>query len=318
MKKQLLFALALSGVASFTFTACHDDDDEEGPKTYVMDYSTPKVNTTGAFDMIANKTGVSTFTLSDGLGYSDVYFFSTDGAKVKEYATQSESLTLSEAALDSIYTTYYGGFFPTWFMSGDSTEWFVPYSGTYHSGNGALLCNPGLVCRALFSKHIQADMSAALSLLLLDEIEGLYVNTTSIYELLEEGEGNAELREEIGIAELPKNSRIEFVVYGYIDSFSFNSFSSFLGALKSGATQVANGGKAGTPIVLAETDANGKTTVKVKDWTYVNLDNIDDCYLFEAYIRIVDANGKTIDTYDLNNSYLNYVLVDDITYGAKF
>lgn len=318
MKKHLLFALALTCATSFTLTACHDDDDDEGPKTYVMDYSKPKVNTTGAFDMIANKTGVSTFTLSDALGYSDVYFFSTDGAKVKEYATQSADLTLSEAALDSIYTTYYGGFFPTWFMSGDSTEWFAPYSRTYKSGNGALLCNPGLVCRALFSKHIQVDLTAALSMLLLDEIEGLYVNTTSIYELFEEEEGNAELRAELGIADLPANSRIEFVVYGYVDSFSFNSFSTFLSTLKDGASQIASGGHEGTPVVLAETDADGKTTVKVKDWTYVDLDNIDDCYLFEAYIRIVDANGKTIDTYDMNNSYLNYVLVDDITYGAKF
>lgn len=314
MKKYFLLALTC---LAFTFTACHDDDDEEGDKDYVMSYETPKVNTTGVFDMIANTTGVSTFTLSDALGYSDIYFFSNDGAKVKEYALQAGDLTLSQATLDSICQSFYGGFYPTWFEANDEEEWFTPYNGTFHSGNGALLCNPGLVCRSFFSKHIQLDMSAGMSALLLKEIKCLYVNTTSVYELFEDKEGNAELREGLEIVDLPKNSRIEFVVYGYIDSFRFNDFKSFFSALKGGATQVANGGKEGTPLTIAETDANGKTTVKVKDWTRVDLSDIDDCYLFEAYLRVVDANGKTIDTYDLNHSYLNYILVDDITYKGR-
>lgn len=314
MKKYLLIALS---TFALTFTACHDDDDEEGSGDYVMSYETPKVNTTGIFDMIANTTGVSTFTFSDAMNYSDLYFFSNNGQMVKDYATQSADLSLTGAALDSLFGTYFGGFYPTWYAANDEEQWFTPYNETYHSGNGALICNPGLVCRALFSKHMQADLSTAMSYILLKDIKCLYINTTSIYKLFEEEEGNAELRKELEIADLPANSRIEFLVYGYVDSFRFNDFKSFLSALKGGATQVASGGKAGTAVTVAETDANGKTTVKVKDWTRVDLGNISDCYLFEAYLRIVDNNGKTIDTYDLNGSWLNYILVDDITYNGR-
>ncbi|MBP5365577.1 MAG: hypothetical protein J6Y82_06610 [Bacteroidales bacterium] len=318
MKKHLLFALALTCGASLLLTSCHKDDDEDDDSDYVADYSSPKVNTNVFFDKIAGSTGVSTFVFSDVNGNTDIYHYNIDGPLVK--ALVDEGLTLNAEIIDSIGNNFYGGFCPTWYAANDEDSYFTPRCGTYHSGSGALLCNPGEYCRAIFSKHMTVDFAALTSYLTLKSIKKLYVALPDTYTaLLDTAQ---EYRDDLEIAQLPKNTRIEFLVYGYVDSFRFNDFKSFLTAVQSGAKQAGQGGVKSQTITLAETDANGKVTL-LDGWAELDLtqNGVDDCYIYEAYIRVVDTTtGKESTTYTISNdvnTYLGYVLVDDITYASK-
>lgn len=325
MKKHLLFALALS-CAAFSLTACHDDDDEngDGGSDYIADYTNPKVNTNYAFDKIAGASGVSTFTFSDAQGYTDVYHYSTDGNSVKNYVT--EECKLPTSSIDSLSGSYYGGFYNTWFTADNEDEWFTPINGTYHSGRkSALLCNPGTLCKAFFGKHLNFDLSTVLAKLTVGDAKCLYVCPTDIYSYLEPGADaedeqlKADNRDILGLEKLPANTRVEFTVYGYIESFRFTDWKSFLTEFKKIATdEIRSGGHKGTSVTIASADAEGKVTVN-KEWQKVDLSSIGHCYLFEAYLSLVDANGKAVEStvYDFANSYLNYVIVDDITYESK-
>ena len=76
--------------------------------------------------------------------------------------------------------------------------------------------------------------------------------------------------------------------------------------------------KAKNYAVLAKTDANGNWTVN-KNWQYVDLDDVEDYYVFECALQVVDpSTGKTVSSFSLEDygdgtNGLNYCMIDDIT-----
>mgnify|MGYP004508358355 CR=1 FL=1 len=309
MKKFLALACALACASAFT--ACHDDDNDDD-KDYVADYtSINAVSYIPGAQAAASKVGLNAFMLSDANGYTDVtcYMYADADSIVKVVP-----LTPSE----DFFNTFYGGFCPTAFEATDEA-WtpYVPANGAYHSGSGALVCNPGQLCRPLFTRrHFAADMSALTSALTMGDMEGLWVCPTAQYNKLTTADGLSEL----GISSSPKNVEIRFYVYAYIKSLSLGSWSTLVNMFKTNIS--SSDVRAKNYAVLAKTDANGVWTVN-KDWQYVDLDDVEDYYAFEASLAVVDAaTGKTVSTLSLENdgegeNKLNFCMVDDITCESK-
>lgn len=302
MKKFLTMAAVLA--LAFNFTACHDDDDDEDGD-YVADFtSCAKVSYVPGAQTAANKVGLNAFMLSDANGYTDVTaYMYADSAEVTTPYTVDETK----------FKNFYGGFCPTGFEADDETwDYFRPASGAYHSGTGALVCNPGSLCRPLFMRrHFAVDMSSLLSMISVGDMKGLYVAPTAAYNYLTTSDGLSTL----GITSSPKNVEIRFVVYAYIKTLSVSGWSSLLSMLKTNATN--SDVKSSSYAVLAKTDASGNWTVN-KDWQYVDLSDVEDYYVFEANLQVVDASGKTVSSfsledYDEGQNGLNYCMVDDIT-----
>lgn len=307
MKKFLALACALACASAFT--ACHDDDNDDD-KDYVADYtSINAVSYIPGAQTAANKVGLNAFMLSDAKGYTDVTsYMYADTTEIVAHLTPSEAW----------FENFYGGFCPTAFEATDEA-WtpYVPANGAYHSGSGALVCNPGQLCRPLFTRrHFAVGMSALTSALFVGDMEGLWVCPTAQYNKLTTADGLSEL----GISSSPKNVEIRFYVYAYIKSLSVGSWSTLVNMLKTNVS--SSDVRAKNYAVLAKTDANGAWTVN-KDWQYVDLDDVEDYYAFEASLAVVDATtGKTVSTLSLENdgegeNKLNFCMVDDITCESK-
>lgn len=366
MKKFLSIVVAAACLASMT-TACHDDDENEGQ--HVADYSDNLTVKTvpSMLSNVLNYAGTALYMLSDGT--SDVFHYTIlnegGGDKVINAISGAEtnvaedgegesydqtSGSLSKNSYKAVGESFYGGFTPTWLEASTTCNYdnvddgaysYVPISGSYKSST-ALICNPGDYCRALFCKNL-----TGLSLLTVKKIKGLYVQAPKVYSILKEITDNgkqayaaksdsaAAILDFLKIDSLPANTRIEFLVYGYSDGFSFSSFKQALEQVKNVAKDAAQGGVEGNPITLIETDDKGKVTNLLDDWAYLDLTianeegkKVSNCYLYEASIRVVDAKtGKKITTYEVTdnfmmsetpNSALNYVLVDNIAYETRW
>lgn len=301
MKKFLTMAAALA--FAFNLTACHDDDDDSD---YVADFTEVKAaSTIPGISTVGNYAGVHSYMLSDASGYTDIYTFTQSSVDTTEFP-----MTVKEDFAEG----WYGGMCPTWFTATDEETYFTPACGEFHSGTGCVIANPGTVCRALFSKHFAVDFQSALSFLMLEDIKGLYVCPTDAYNYLTTEEGRTELE----ITNPTSACKIQFCVYGYVDSFRFSNFKTFISALTGAAGSIGKGGKmCSNTVDLATFD--GSTWTVNKDWQYLDLEPIDDFYMFEAYIRVVDTNDKVITTFEVSDeNMLNYACIDDITYERKF
>ncbi len=308
MKKYLALACAFACAAALT--ACHDDDDDDD-SDYVSDFtSINKVSYIPGAQTAASKAGVNAFLLSDSQGKTDVAcYMYADTAEIVAPLTPDEDW----------FNNFYGGFCPTAFTA-DDEAWdpYRPITGSYHSGSGALVCNPGTLCRALyFRRHFGADMSSVLSQLFLGDMEKMYVCPTAQYKKLTTSDGLAEL----GISSSPSNIQIRFYVYGYIKSLSLSSWTAikdmFMTNIKDSDV------KSSSYAVLAETDANGNWSVAT-DWVELDLSDIEDYYVFECAMQVVDkTTGKSVSTFSLDDdtveggNYLNYCIVDDVTVENK-
>lgn len=303
MKKYIALASALA--LALTFTACHDDDDDDDDKDYVADFTTINSATfIPGLQNASNYAGLNSFMLSDKNGYTDVYSFTTSSVDTTQFPM---------AVTSEFGNGWQGGITPTWFSATDEESYFTPASGAFHSGTGALICNPGTIERAIFSKHFAIDFSTALAYLNLGDIEGLYVAPTDAYNYLTTEEG----RKALGITNPSSAVKIQFCVYGYIDSFRFSNLKQFISTIKGAAASIGKGGTISSKVIdLATFD--GTTWTVNKDWQYLDLDDLDDYYLFEGYIRVVDSNNKTTSAFAVSDdNMLNYCLIDDITWESK-
>lgn len=309
MKKYLALACALA-CASLPLSSCHDDDNDDDD--YVADFSSIKeVSYIPGAQTAANKVGLNAFMFSDANGYTDVtsYVVADSGEITTPYVIDAEK-----------FENYYGGFCPTTaYKASDTTEYrhFTPANGTFHSGSSALVCNPGTLCRAIFARrHFAVSMSAAMSAFFVGDMEGLWVAPTAAYEYLTTADGLKEL----GVTTSPANVEVRFVVYAYIKTLGVTGWQSLVSMFKTNASE--SDVKSKSYAVLAKTDVNGKWTVN-KEWQYVDLDDVEDYYIFEAALQVVDAaTGKTVSSFQLEDygdgqNGLNYCMVDDITCGSK-
>lgn len=316
MKKYLQMAMAAAVVAT-GMTACHNDDDGDG--NYVASFeSVAGLSTLPGMGYMAN-LGLYQYAMSDANGYTDAYIFTSApyGNLNSEEATDDPNAGTTSVDVTQLAESYYGGFCPTTFAANSDEDNYTPACGEYHSGNGALICNPGLACKALFSRHIGADLSTLMGFMSVGKkVLGLWVAPTTEMAYVdpvrfEEAKQKFELD---NVEPLPANTRIEFVVYGYVESFDLSNFKKAVKTIKDAGAGMASGGKLAAVVTLVSSDANGKVTVN-SDWQYVDLSGTK-AYLWEAALRVVDQNGKTVDSYSLTDEMTNYCLVDDITYES--
>lgn len=303
MKKYLALACALA-CASLPLTSCHDDGNDDD-SDYVAGFSSiKKVSYIPGAQTAANMVGLNAFLFSDANGYTDVasYFTLDSGVIETPYIITEER-----------FDKFYSGFCPSPYEATDDEKTFnVPINGTYHSGSSALVCIPGQLCRAIFTRrHFAADMDALASSLLVGDMKGLWVAPTSAYELLATDEGLKELE----LTNSPANVEVRFVVYAYIKTLALTNWQSLVDMFKTNAKE--SDVKSKSYAVLAKTDANGKWTVN-KEWQYVDLSDVEDYYIFEAALQVVDAaTGKTVSSFPFDESLLNSCIVDDITCESK-
>lgn len=294
MKKFFIFAVALA-CANFTLVACDDDDDddseEDSTTTIVADFTSGVTYDEALYSYATGIADVNTYIFTDADEVCDVYTYSTSEE------VDSES--------------WYGGFIPTWFTATDTaTSVYAPISGTFNSGSGALLCNPGTACRAMFMQHSSSDYSLS-SLLSSVTLAGIYVNNTWLYKAL--ANGDTDVLDEYEIDPLEAGQSITLVVNGYVSGdYSYDSFSSFFSSIASDATVLLTGGvQCENTVTLAECDSDGNVTV-LEDWTFIDLSDMADYKLIEVSI---ETDG--FDDDEELNDYLNIVLVDDITYASE-
>jgi len=324
MKKHLLFALGVACAAT-CLTACHDSDGSDDEDGYVANFYSPKISES-VFTKLLNYTGmgVYSYVLQDGgSGYVDVWHYNTLSSEdITSTGFDTTGVQLSHDYMDDLFQGFYGGFSPAWTSANDeenSLEYYLPISGTYHteSGSNALICNPGSVCKALFSKHLSGDFSALLAAMSVGKLQKLYVQPNKCYKALYDETFTSNYNG-IDVAALPANTKIVFQIYGYVDHFNVSSFKEAINTIKNAASATASGGKLGGEIVLAESDSNGKVTVNT-EWQELDLSSLEKYYLYEAYIKVINSTtGKDSEyTIDANtNTDLGYVWVDDITFES--
>lgn len=338
--------MAFALVAAFGFTACHDDDDDDDENSAtVSNFNQSATIGQSIFDNVTNKANLTTCYFTDGDEIADFYTFSTasvaDIAAMGTMNTDGKTCTLNQQGLslygegvdtdeECIDPVYAGGFCPTWFGATDNTP-YAPACGKFNNGNGALLCNPRMLLRPFFSRHMALDLTSLMSAIRKLKINSLYVCPSDVYNYIGKSDDDTPYDYE-GIAPeaLPADHQIQFVVYGYVNSFSINNIQSAISTLKGATSSVANGGTmCANPIVLAETDSNGNLTVS-KEWQKMDLTDLKDYYLFEAAIRVYDkTTQKTSEKYAIgtqasvgeettsSNDYLNYVLVSDVAFTGR-
>jgi len=320
MKKTAFYAFMMAAVVGTSFTACHGDDDEDGDGDVVATFASPYIQYLPV-QALSSKVGVNAYALSDDEHKIDVYHFNTDD--LSAYLDTTGETRISSQYLSKMWEGFYGGFTPTYCAANDENEYAVPMCHEFHSGNSALICNPGAACRSLIAKNYPLEMdltnliSSGLAALTVGDAKELYVCPTDYYTALT----NSTVASELGITALPANHRIEFVMYGYVKSFSFTNFKQLLNTITEAGKSVGDGGEKCSDVkILAETDAEGNLTVN-KEWQKVDLSDIGHYYLLEAYIRVVDKEtNKESSTYQIdasNNTYLGYVVIDGITFESK-
>lgn len=296
MKKFFIFA-AVSLMAGLSLVACDDDDDDDATEdtttTITADFTSGVTYDEAIYSYATGLAGVNTYIFTDADEVCDVYTYSTS----------------EEVSSDS----WYGGFIPTWFTATDTaTSVYAPISGAFNSGSGALLCNPGSACRAMFMQHSGSDDSLS-SLLSSVTLAGIYVNNTWLYKALADYDAYADALADYDIESLEAGQSIKLVVNGYVSSdYSYDSFSSFFSSIASDAAGLLTGGvQSESTVTLAECDSDGNVTV-LEDWTFVDLTDLADYKLIEVSIET-----EGFDDTETLNTYLNNVLVDDITYASE-
>ncbi len=322
MKKTAFYAFMMAAVVGTSFTACHDgdDDDEEGSSNYTSNFSNPKIDES-IIGKASAKIGVYSYVLTSP-EYADVYCYSLADKQTIMDNYMDESNQLTDEGVEYVGgSNFYGGFTPTWFEANVTAEsdtagtcWYLaPASGAYKSNNSALLCNPGSICKAFFSRHIAADITSVAALALVGDVKYIYVCPTALYNEMENGNTNGYISDYVT---LPAGASIQVVVYGYVDSFNITSWDKTLNSFKNAFSSASGGGTLCTEVAtLASADADGKVTVN-KEWQKIDLSSIDDNYLFEVYIRVVGSDGKELSSYTLCDD-LKTFLVSDITFEGK-
>ncbi len=303
MKKFLSLAAAFA--LAFSFSACHDDDDDEDGY-YYADFSNvaavsyiPGVYKTSAI------TGVNSYMLSDASGYTDAYCFTTWSVGDTASISSANPLTPGKDLIEG----FQGGMCPATISAvtnaGYST--LAPACDSLPSSNtsGYLICCPGSLERALFSKHFAVDITAAFSYLRLKDMQSFCVCPAKAYD---------DINDELSTSY--KSSKIQFVLYGYVSSFNFSSFSKALETIKNAGKNVGTGGDKVTTITLATSDANGKWTVN-NAWQKVDVSS-DKHYLYEGYLQVVDASGNTVSDAISDENGLNFCCIGDMAYETRF
>ena len=303
MKKFLTIA-ACAAVCASMLSACSDDDDDDD--IYTADFSSiAKISNLG-LSSVSSFTGINGYLLSDRKGWTDVACYT-------KYSV-SEDQALPFTPTSDFVDKFYGGICPI-SSSSTSYEYYLPITGSFHSGSSGLLCNPGSMVKALFSRrHFAVDMSSVLSQFILDDAIGIYVCPTKAYEYLETSDG----LQTLGITQSVKNCRIQFCVYGFINHISTGSWSEIVEICKNTASNVVSGGTICSDVItLAQSDDNGTWTVN-KNWQYMSLSSIEDYYFFQCVLRVVNSNGQEISNFKLQDAIegyngLNYCVLDDFS-----
>ncbi len=321
MKKFLSIATVATVLASMT-TACHDDDDDESGN-YVSDFSSVySLSALPGQQYTGGTTGVYQYAMSDKNGYTDAYIYMVGAYEgLEDTTTSGTDLATTTVKISELSDKFYGGFCPVNIEDGWG-GWCLPACDTLRDGSTStshrvLLCNPGLLCRPLFSRHVAVDVNAVLGLLSVGkQVQGLWVAPTAEMAYADTARFNAAKSKYdlsgLNIDPLPAGYKIQFIAYGYVSSFNFTNVKEFLSTLKNAAAGMAKGGIASEPIDLVVSDSKGNVTVN--GWQYLDLSGIK-AYLWEASLRVVDANNKTVSDYELSDdNFTNYCLVDDITY----
>lgn len=343
MKKHLLFALGIA-CATTCLTACHDDkNDEEGDGNVSSNFADNVSVATfpNLLVQYVSNTGVVPYMLSDGniqvFHYTTgtpednpVYnsFFKTgtvvtEGEDEGEESVAVEKTALTATDFPSLYEEesgnyFYGGFTPTWGAKvgeEDAADFTAPIDGTYANNFNCLLANPGMACKALFTKNF----SSPAAYLALKKIMSVSVQAPVIYNCY--AKNDTETLEAWSLpTTLPANIRIEAVAYGYVDHFSIKNLKQALQTLKGVASGVAAGGTEEGAVTLIETDENGKVTKVCDKWETIKFGK--KTYMGEIYIRVIDKKtGKQAETDYLGTegeySLLNNVLVDKITFEGR-
>ena len=304
MKKYL--AMAMAAACALSFTACHDDDDDDDNGDYIADFgSIGAVSYIPGVYKTATVTGVNSYMLSDANGYIDAYTFTSWGVSDTSAITTSTPLTPST----DFYEGFQGGMCPATIASVKSAGYpiLAPACDTLHSSatSGYLICNPGSLERALFSKHFAVDITAAFSFIRLKDMKEFYVAPVAGYD---------DINDELGSAH--KNSKVQFVLFGYVSSFNLSGLTAALKTIKEAGSNIGKGGDQVTTITLATSDANGKWTVN-NAWQKVDVTS-DHHYLYEGYLKVVDADGKTVSDVLSEENGLNYCCISDMTYEGRW
>ncbi|MCR5695855.1 MAG: hypothetical protein K6G73_02640 [Marinilabiliaceae bacterium] len=320
MKKTAFYAFMMAAVVGTSFTACHDSDDDDGEDSYVASFYSPKISES-VFTKLTKYANLYSYILQDGgSGYVDVWHYNMlPPDEIIASGFDTTGVALDHSYMKDLFGNSQGGFCPAWTSADDTNSdnapYYLPISGTYHneSGSNALICNSGMICKALFSKHLSGDFDALLAAMSVGKLQKLYVQPNACYKALIDSEN---FGYEVNVTPLPANHKIVFRIYGYVDSFNASSFKKAINTIKDAGKSVSNGGKLGGEIVLAEADANGKVTVNT-EWQEMDMSALEKYYLYEAYVTVVDGNGKDSDTYTIeNNADLGYVWVDDLTFES--
>ena len=319
MKKTAFYAFMMAALVGTSFTACHDDDDDEDGS--FSDTQANFANTTIDASIIgkaSGQLGLETYVLTSDEGI-DVYSYSTlpQGTIIENYFDENGHITPEGIA--ALGENFYGGFTPTWQKANNSDEenpyaYLLPANkSSYNSGSSALICNPGLVCRAFFSKHLGLDAKSLQAAGLIGDAKYLYVSPIAIYNELETGNEEGLIENYVA---LPADNKIQVVVYGYVDSFDVTNLNKTLNSFKGAFASATSGGTLCADIKdIAVADGEGKVTVN-KEWQKIDLSSLSDYYLFEIDIRVVGKDGKTNKDYELSDD-LKLILVDDITFESK-
>lgn len=345
MKKHLLFALGIACAAT-CLTACHDNDgDEDGDGNVASDFATVSVmQMPTMFSNFTNNLGATAYMLSDG--NINLFTYVTGTAEENPIANAFQSGTVESTAdgeegtedeyvdvektslydsdLPKIYEAWYGGFMPTWKVDEANDDLgaydiVTPIDGTYANKKNCLVANPGLICKALFTKNISSVMANVT----MKKALKLKVQAPKIYnDLKAAAEGDEKAKSSIvdgwGMTLLPANTKIEVIVYSYVESFKMSNIKTALNTIKTAGSQAAKGGKEIGRATLIETDANGKVTTICNSWNEIKFSS--QTYLGEVYIK-ASTSGKDVTDEMLGtegtHSMLNYVLVDDITFEGR-
>lgn len=292
--KKLSFSLLAALVASLSFTACHDDDEDEkkGPREVVVDLDNAQVSDPKLSLATALGIPVYTYEWSEASG-----LLSPSNISVYEFNSMPADSVTGEMGKS---VGYYGGIRPTWFPANDDDQWFVPAceegaTASFRSGNGCLIANPGILARALFRKGL---------LTMGKKMKGFWVNNT---ELLDYSVCNGYTGEDdtsLDFPALKKGEEIILQVYGY--KFELKDLKNIEELFKKNK-EALKGNLAKQTVTLASND--GEKTTVLRDWTWVDLSDIAECQVFEIDMQL---KGRP-ETEPQLNDYLKRVLIDDIT-----
>ena len=288
------------------------EDNNVATEDYIVNFSTISGLSTVPGDFNSGVSGVYRYALEDASCAVDVFTYTSD--PYTPYAIyEGWSEASSSVNVWKLYESWYGGILPTLFPAQSTEDFLTPACQKYHTGETALICNPGLICRAIFGKHIVADHTTLTTTETIGKLKGLWVAPTTEMSYVDPVIFNEDKQiydlSDLEINALPANHRIEFVLYAYKPNDS--AIKTFLNSLKTSLP--GEGGVLVATAVLASSDADGKVTVN-KNWQYVDASGTEGNF-WEVVLRVVDKDGRESYSYELSDENMtNYCLIDDITY----